>query len=66
MGRTPEDVAEELDKKYEANGALKNLLLQRKRLAKKDVDHLKGFGHKIVRPTGEKIPTSHTITTNDV
>lgn len=66
MGKTPEDLADELDKKYGASGALRNILLQKKRLTSKIVDHLKGFGHKIVKPTGEQIPTSHTITTNDI
>lgn len=66
MGRTAEDLADELDKKYEAGGALKNLLLQRKRATKKDVEHLKGFGHKIVKPTGEKISMTHSVTSDDV
>ena len=65
QGKTPEELAEELDDKYGAGGALKGILLQKKRLTKKDVAHLGGYGHKIVKPTGETFPNS-PITTHDV
>lgn len=62
LGQTPENIAEELDAKYDAKGTLKDILLKRRPVAGKIIDHLKGYGHKIVTPTGEKISTAHTLT----
>jgi hypothetical protein len=56
MGQTPEDLADELDNKYVADGALKSILLKRRPIGGKIADHLKGYGHKIVRPREETPP----------